>query len=87
MFEALLVPVICIAAGCFFLITNLIRLANEDKLSHYLHHSPKAKLWVAKFGIEKVTTWSKMFFLPAGALVGAAILSVGLRALLVIFSV
>jgi hypothetical protein len=47
----------------------------------YLETSPKAKLWVNKFGIEKTASLTKSIFLPLGCLVGLGLLVVGLRGL------
>lgn len=79
--EALVVPLIATLAGGFFLVRNIIHLTNEQKMMEYLETSPKAKLWVNKFGMEKTASLTKSIFLPLGCLVGLGLLFVGLRGL------
>jgi hypothetical protein len=76
--EQFLFPAIMIVVGVVFLIRNIVHLRNEEKLRSYLETSPKAKLWVKKFGIEKTMSLSKSIFLPVGCLVAAAMLGIGL---------
>ena len=79
--EALVFPLIAALAGGFFLVRNIIHLTNKKKMMDYLETSPKAKLWVNKFGIEKTASLTKSIFLPLGCLVGLGLLVVGLRGL------
>ncbi|MGB2740353.1 MAG: hypothetical protein WBC60_07330 [Cognaticolwellia sp.] len=76
--EQYLFPVIMIVVGVIFLTRNIIHFRNEEKLRSYLETSPKAKLWVKKFGIEKTMSLSKSIFLPFGSLVAAAMLGFGI---------
>lgn len=76
--EALMFSLIATIAGGLLLIRNIIHLTNENKMMEYLESSPKAKLWVNKFGIEKTAKLTKSFFLPLGCLIGLGLLIVGL---------
>ncbi|GLS84549.1 hypothetical protein GCM10007894_25260 [Paraferrimonas haliotis] len=84
--EALILPVICILAGSFFVVRNVLHMTNGARLRRYLSTSPKARLLVNKYGVEETAAISRKYLLPIGVLVGLIILLVGLRALFVIFS-
>ncbi len=75
--EQYLYPALATCAGAFFLIRNFIHLRNEEKLRSYLQASPKAKFWVAKFGMEKTVSLSKTIFLPLGCVIGAVLFGIG----------
>ncbi|AFM11983.1 hypothetical protein Turpa_1335 [Turneriella parva DSM 21527] len=72
--EHSILPTALILVSSYFLIRNLIHLRNEDKLKAYLQNSPKASLWVKKFGIERTMQLSKRYFLPIGILFSLGIL-------------
>ncbi|MEJ2032594.1 MAG: hypothetical protein P8Y63_06060 [Deltaproteobacteria bacterium] len=67
--EQLIFPVVLTLAGAFFLVRNMILLRNEAKLANYIQTSPKAKLWVRKYGVDKTIELSKNLFLPLGMVV------------------
>ncbi|MDA3900285.1 MAG: hypothetical protein PF637_07175 [Spirochaetes bacterium] len=79
--ETYFLPIISIVAGVFFIVRNVIFLRNEGKLRKYLESSPKAKLWVSKFGVEKTVSLSKKIFLPLGCVIGTALLITGIWSL------
>jgi hypothetical protein len=71
-------PVLITLAGSYFLIRNISHIRNEDKLKHYIETSPKAKLWVKKYGEEKIILLTKKYFLPLSILVSLAMLGMGI---------
>lgn len=75
--ETYIFPIIAFLAGGYFLFRNISYLRDEGKLRHYVETSPKAKLWVNKFGVEKTIDLSKKIFLPLGILVSCALLGIG----------
>jgi hypothetical protein len=75
--EAYVFPVLCIVMGLFFLVRNIAMLRNEDKMRNYLETSPKATLWVNKFGLEKTMSLSKSIFLPLGCAVSLSLIGFG----------
>ena len=79
--EPFIFPVIITLAGIFFLIRNIAHLKDETKLREYIEKSPKSKLWVKKFGVEKTMNLAKKYFLPLGILVSGCLLGVGLWSL------
>ena len=79
--EQYIFPVIITLAGGFFLVRNIIHLRNEEKLREYVENSPKAKLWLKKFGIEKTVSLSKKYFLPLGILISFCLLGFGILSL------
>ncbi|WP_027150377.1 hypothetical protein [Methylobacter tundripaludum] len=82
--EPFIFPVIATLAGSFFLIRNIIHLRDEKKLREYVESSPKAKLWIKKFGLEKTITLTKQYFLPLGILVSCGLIGVGLWSILIL---
>ena len=79
--EPIIIPALLTLAGGYFLIRNIMHLNNEDKLRHYVETSPKAKLWVKKFGEEKTLHLTKKYFLPLGILVSLGLVTVGIISL------
>ena len=86
MIEFLILPLICTLGGGYFLLRNISYLRDESKLKIYLESSPKAKLWVQKFGLEKTILLSKKYFLPLGIIVASVLLVIGLWNLIKISS-
>lgn len=80
--EPSIFPVIATLAGIFFLIRNSIYFRDEEKLREYIQRSPKAKLWIKKYGVEKTMSFTKKIFLPFGIVVSCGLLGVGLWGLL-----
>ena len=75
--EKLLFPLLIAIVGALFLIRNISHIRNEQRLREYLANSPKAKLWVNKFGMEKTVELSKKYFLPLGIVISCLMLGVG----------
>ena len=80
--EPYIFPAIATLAGVFFLIRNIIYFRDDEKLREYIEKSPKAKLWIKKYGTEKTMALTKKIFLPLGILVSCGLLGVGLWGLL-----
>jgi len=81
MHEQFIIPTILLVAGAYFLIRNISYLRNKSKLINYLESSHKGKLWVKKFGIEKVTRFSYKYFLPIGILISLIMLAFAIDSL------
>ncbi|MCB0344159.1 MAG: hypothetical protein KDD66_03545 [Bdellovibrionales bacterium] len=81
--ETIVGPVLLIFAGVCVLYRNISCMRDEGKLRDYLEKSPKAKRWVAKFGIEKTVDLSNKYFLPIGNAVAVGLLGLGLYSLIV----
>jgi len=58
---------------------------NKEKMRQYLNKSPKGKLWVTKFGIEKTMKYAKTIFLPIGIIVATTLIVLGGFAFLLVF--
>jgi len=82
--EVLVLNVLVTIAGAYFFVRNVGYLRNPDKLESYLATSPKAKMWVSKFGQEKTADLTRRYFLPLGIVVAAALLILGFRNLYVL---
>ncbi len=79
--EAYIFPVLAFVAGGYFLFRNISHFRDEGKLRHYVETSPKAKLWVKKFGIEKTVDLSRKIFIPLGILVSCVLIGIGVWAI------
>jgi hypothetical protein len=84
MYKEMILPVILVSSGLYFVIYNIQLVINEKKLHHYLTTSPKARFWVSKHGVEKAAFHTRTYFLPIGILVGCCIFSVGVKALFMV---
>ncbi len=73
----LIMPAILTLAGTYFLIRNVYYLRNDEALEKYILTTPKAKLWLKKFGQDKTMEYSRKYFLPIGIVVSLALLSMG----------
>ena len=82
--EEQLIPIGITVAGLIFLTRNIVMYLNSEKLEEYVNTSPKAKLWVSKFGKEKTIQLSKTIFLPIGCMVSIAFILIGARSLLIV---
>jgi hypothetical protein len=58
-------------------------IKKKDKLTSYLEKSPKAKLWIKKFGMKKTADFSKKYLI--GLILSFALISFGLIKLLARF--
>ncbi|MCE2593490.1 hypothetical protein K6Y31_01495 [Motilimonas cestriensis] len=76
--QAYIITALCIIAGLFFLIRNLLFLINEERLKDYLKTSAKGIAWVQKYGMEKSIQHSKQTLIPIGCVIGLALFSFGL---------
>jgi hypothetical protein len=57
------------------MVRNIQMLRDPEALAEYVRSSPKAKLWVKKFGEERAIELSRKYFLPIGT-VAACFLAV-----------
>jgi hypothetical protein len=79
--QAFIFPALALAAGACFLFRNISYYRHEHRLIHFLETSPKAGLWVSRFGLERTLIWTKKYFLPLGCLVSLCLIVVGLKGL------
>lgn len=75
--EATILSVLFLVAGIYFSVRNVRMLRNETALREYMQSSPKATLWVRKFGLDGATRLARKFFLPSGLLISVAMAGVG----------
>jgi len=73
----LIIPSILLIAGLYFLTRNIKFLRNSAELESYLATSPKGKLWVGKYGLEKTTELAKKYFVPLGIVIALAMVGIG----------
>lgn len=79
--ESLVIPIITISAGIYFLIRNIGLLRDEKKLAAYIQTSRRAKPWVERFGVDRAREISRKYLLPMGVVIAAILLSIGLWSL------
>ena len=75
--EPPLLSLLLVAGGLYFGFRNLRLLRNEAALREYVRNSPKAALWVKKYGLEGATKMTRESFLPLGLLISAGMVALG----------
>ena len=76
--EAKIMPIVLILVGCFFLIRNLRMLGSDEAIEKYLQTSPKGRIWLDKYGMEKSIALSRKVFLPLGSVVSLGLAGYGI---------
>jgi len=66
-------------AGVYYFFRNLSLWRDDTKLYAYLENTPKAKIWVAKLGIDRTAVLTKKYFIPFGFLMCIVMAFVGFR--------
>lgn len=79
--ESLVIPVVTIIAGIYFLVRNIRLLRDEKKLAEYIQTSRRAKPWVDRFGANRATEIARRYLLPMGVVIAAILLSIGIWSL------
>ncbi len=74
-------PWLLTIAGAYFLIRNILLMMDDDRLRSYLATSPKGKIWLNKYGMDKTVQLSKSRFLPLGIAISLGMLGVGVYSL------
>ncbi len=80
--ESIVVSAILTAGGMYFLVRNIGMLRDQGKMIAYVQTSPKAKIWVSKYGLERTIELTKKYFLPLGIVVSMFMLGIGAWSLL-----
>ncbi|UCV00955.1 hypothetical protein [Acidovorax radicis] len=75
--EALLLSLLLVVGGIYFGVRNVRLLRSEDALREYVQNSPKAALWVRKYGLDGATKMTRESFLPLGLLISVAMVALG----------
>jgi hypothetical protein len=75
--ETLAFPLILIVGGLYFGVRNIRFLRNENALREYMRTSPKAVLWVKKYGMEGAVKLARETFMPIGIVVSGVMVGVG----------
>ena len=72
----LIIPIILLIGGLYFLVKNIRYLRDQTELEAYLTTSPTGKAWIKKFGREKTIELSKKYFLPLGIVIAIVMLGI-----------
>lgn len=75
--EALALSLILLVGGIYFALRNIRLLRNEMALREYVQNSPKAALWVRRYGVEGATKMVRETFIPLGLVIAAAMVGLG----------
>lgn len=73
----LLIPSILLIAGLYFLFRNIKFIRDNAELRCYLATSPKSKIWIGKYGLERTTELTRKYFLPLGVFIAIAMIGIG----------
>ncbi len=85
MFEYLIMAILLMSFGGYFLYRNISFYRSEAKFIRYLETSSKAKLWVAKLGMDRTAYLTKKYFLPIGIVVALMLFAAGLANFVFLF--
>lgn len=77
MISALLLNLLLLLGGVFFGARAIHFLRSESALRAYMERSPKAALWVSKYGLEGAAKMARESFIPLGLLVSLAMVGLG----------
>ena len=77
MTQALILNLLLLLGGLYFGVRNIHFLRNESSLRTYMESSPKAAIWVSKYGLEGATKMARESFLPLGLVISAAMVGFG----------
>ena len=77
----LVIPIFLLIAGLYVLVRNFNLARDSAELKSYLATSPKGKLWVNKFGLDRTVELSKKYFLPLGIAIAVAMIGVSIWSL------
>lgn len=75
--EPLLLSLLLIGGGIYFGLRNVRLLRNEAALREYMQSSPKATLWVRKYGLDGAIKMARESFIPLGLAISAAMVVFG----------
>ncbi|EER60555.1 hypothetical protein AcdelDRAFT_1892 [Acidovorax delafieldii 2AN] len=75
--EALILSLILVVGGIYFGFRNVRLLRNEAALREYMQSSPKATLWVRKYGLDGATKMVRESFIPLGLVISTAMVAFG----------
>ncbi|MBL0039854.1 MAG: hypothetical protein KA505_02875 [Xanthomonadales bacterium] len=77
MTQALFFNILLLLGGLYFVVRNIRLLRSETALRAYMESSPKAVLWVRKYGLDGATKVARESFIPLGLVVSAAMIGLG----------
>ena len=75
--EALILSLVLIVGGIYVAVRNLRLLQNEDMLRAYMQTSPKAWIWVKKYGLDGATKLTRQRFIPTGLVASGVMVGFG----------
>jgi hypothetical protein len=75
--EPLILSLLLVGAGIYFGLRNVRLLRNEAALREYMQSSPKATVWVRKYGLDGATKMARETFIPLGLAISAGMVAFG----------
>lgn len=75
--ETVVISLVLIVGGTYFGVRNIRFLRNEEALREYMQTSPKARIWVKKYGLEYATKLTRQVFMPIGVVAACVMVGVG----------
>lgn len=76
--QSLILNILLLVAGLFFLLRNLLFLISESRLKDYLQTSPKGIVWVQQYGMEKAIEHAKKTLIPIGCIISIVLIGAGI---------
>ncbi|MCB1634309.1 MAG: hypothetical protein KDI51_06925 [Xanthomonadales bacterium] len=75
--EVLIYSIFSLAAGAYFLVRNIRLMRDENALREYLSKSPKALVWVQKYGVEGAMRMARDSSLRLGLVMAVGLMVAG----------
>lgn len=75
--ETLVIALVLTVAGAYLTARNIRFMRDDQALRQYMQTSPKAVLWVRKYGLDGATQLARKTFLPIGTLASLAMFGIG----------
>lgn len=74
---ALVLNLLLLLGGIYFGLRGVYFLHNESALRAYMQSSPKASLWVLRYGVDDATKMARESFIPLSFVISLAMIGFG----------
>lgn len=75
--QALILSLLLLVGGVYFGVRSIHFMRNERALREYMQSSPKAALWVGKYGLDAATKMARESFIPVSLVLSSAMVGLG----------
>lgn len=76
--ETLVIALFITVGGAYLAVRNIRFMRNPQALHQYMQTSPKAVLWVRKYGLDGATELARKTFVPMGIVASLTLMCAGI---------